>query len=71
MHSYLGAAVMAALLMLSTALPASAQDVALRSHDGSVELSGTLIGFDGEYYRVDSIYGPLTVSAQGLDWSRA
>ena len=66
MHSYLGAAVMAALLMLSTALPASAQDVALRSHDGSVELSGTLIGFDGEYYRVDSISGPLTVSAQGV-----
>ena len=57
---------MAAFLLLTHALPASAQDVALRSHDGSVELSGTLIGFDGEFYRVDSIYGPLTISAEGV-----
>lgn len=57
---------MAAFLLFTTTIAASAQDVALRSHDGSVALSGTLIGFDGEYYRVDSIYGPLTISAQGV-----
>ncbi|WP_338014553.1 phosphate ABC transporter substrate-binding/OmpA family protein [Rhodophyticola sp. CCM32] len=38
----------------------------LRSLDGAIELDGALIGFDGEFYRVDTIYGPLTVSAQGV-----
>ena len=57
---------MAALLFLITGLAAAAQDISLRSHDGSVELDGSLIGFDGEYYRVDSIYGPLTISAEGV-----
>ncbi len=62
----LRAAVLAALFLVMTGLAASAQDVHLRSFDGTVELSGTLIGFDGEYYRIDSIYGPLTVSAEGV-----
>ena len=60
------AAVLAALSILMTTCFASAQDVELRSLDGSVDLSGTLIGFDGEYYRIDSIFGPLTVNAQGV-----
>ncbi len=45
---------------------ALAQDLTLRSLDGAIELDGTLIGFDGEFYRIDTIYGPLTVSAQGV-----
>lgn len=57
---------MAALSIFLTTCFASAQDVELRSLDGSVELSGTIIGFDGEFYRVDTIYGPLTVNAQGV-----
>lgn len=57
---------MAALFGFLTAASAFAQDVELRSLDGSIELSGTLIGFDGEYYRVDSIFGPLTISAEGV-----
>ena len=57
---------MAVLFVLMTTCFAAAQDVELRSLDGSVELSGTIIGFDGEYYRIDSIFGPLTVSAQGV-----
>jgi len=57
---------MAALSILMMTCFASAQDVELRSLDGSVELSGTIIGFDGEYYRIDSIFGPLTVNAQGV-----
>lgn len=60
------AAVLAALSIFVTTCFASAQDVELRSLDGSVELSGTIIGFDGEYYRIDSIFGPLTVNAQGV-----
>lgn len=57
---------MAALLFLTSGFAAAAQDISLRSHDGSVELDGSLIGFDGEYYRVDTIYGPLTISAEGV-----
>jgi phosphate transport system substrate-binding protein len=54
------------IFTLSHAAPSWAQDVALRSFDGSVALDGTLIAFDGEFYRVDTVYGPLTVSAQGV-----
>lgn len=50
--------------MLSQA--ASAQDVTLRNGDGTIDISGSLIDFDGEYYRVDSRFGPVTVSADGL-----
>ena len=43
-----------------------AQDVTLLSRDGSVEVSGTLLGFDGEYYRIDTVYGELTVDGSGV-----
>lgn len=46
--------------------PALAQDVELRSLDGSVELEGNLISYDGAFYRLDTIYGALTVSAEGV-----
>jgi phosphate transport system substrate-binding protein len=47
-------------------ISASAQDVTLTSPDGSIELSGTLLGFDGEFYRMESIYGELTVDGSGV-----
>ncbi|WP_147109718.1 substrate-binding domain-containing protein [Tateyamaria sp. syn59] len=43
-----------------------AQDVTLTSPDGQVELSGTLLGFDGEFYRIETIYGELTVDGSGV-----
>ncbi|WP_226624825.1 phosphate ABC transporter substrate-binding/OmpA family protein [Alloyangia pacifica] len=46
--------------------PAEAQDVTLRSRDGGIELSGTMLGFDGEFYRIDSRYGELTVDSSGV-----
>jgi hypothetical protein len=46
--------------------PRSAQDVELRSFDGTVELEGNLIAYDGAYYQIDTIYGPLTISAEGV-----
>ncbi|MEM9497257.1 MAG: phosphate ABC transporter substrate-binding/OmpA family protein [Pseudomonadota bacterium] len=58
-------AIYAALLGLAGA--AAGQDVTLTSPDGSVELSGNLLGFDGEFYRVDTIYGELTVDSTGVD----
>ena len=66
MHFLTRVAALATLLMFSLGFSASAQDVRLQSLDGSIELSGTLIGFDGEFYRVDTVFGPLTVDAQGV-----
>ena len=66
MHVIARVAALAALFLLSLGFSASAQDVQLRSLDGTIELSGSLIGFDGEYYRVETVFGPLTVSAQGV-----
>jgi len=58
-------------IALSGAISAFAQDVTLSSRDGSVELSGTLLTFDGEFYRIDTIYGPLTLDAQGVQCTGA
>ncbi len=60
------AAVCAALFLLSGVNAALADDVTLTSHDGAVEISGTLLGFDGEFYRVETIYGELTVDGTGV-----
>jgi phosphate transport system substrate-binding protein len=57
------AAVFAALLVPGWA---QAQDVTLTSRDGALALSGSLQGYDGEFYRIDSKYGPLTVDAMGV-----
>ncbi len=43
-----------------------AQDVTLTSRDGSLAIAGTLQAYDGEFFRIDSKYGPLTVDAQGV-----
>jgi len=68
MRSDLRAAIFAAL-MLGTAVPgtpAPAQDVTLTSRDGSLALSGVLQGYDGEFYRIETSYGALTVDGQGV-----
>lgn len=62
----LRAAIIAALPFLAIPVQALAQDVILRSHDGAVEISGNLLGFDGEFYRVDTVYGELTVDGSGV-----
>jgi phosphate transport system substrate-binding protein len=61
------AATIAAFFLFGTVHSASAQDVALTSHDGTVEIEGTLLGFDGDFYRVDTIYGELTLDGSGVD----
>ena len=55
------AAILAALVVSGGSGPAAAQDVTLTSRDGGVEISGDLLGFDGEFYRLETIYGELTV----------
>ena len=66
MITIIRAAVLAALFLCSATLSAWAQDVALSSRDGKIELSGTLLGFDGEFYRVETEYGELTVDSTGV-----
>lgn len=48
------------------AAPVLAQDVTLTSRDGSIALQGTLLSFDGEFYRVDTEYGALTIDGSGV-----
>ncbi len=45
---------------------AGAQDVTLTAREGGLSISGALQGFDGEFYRIDSRYGLLTVDASGV-----
>ena len=59
------AAVLAALFF-AIGRAALAQDVTLTSRDGGIELTGTLLGFDGEFYRVSTRYGELTVDGSGV-----
>jgi len=63
----LRAAIFAALFLFSWVPVARADDVTLRSRDGSLEISGTLLGFDGEFYRVDTEFGILTVDGSGVN----
>ncbi|MBN9885917.1 substrate-binding domain-containing protein [Salipiger abyssi] len=58
------AAVFAALFFVAG--PLWAQDITLRSRDGGIELTGTLLGFDGEFYRMQSRFGELTVDSSGV-----
>lgn len=62
---FLRAAFCAALVIFGAA--ALAQDVTFTSRDGSIEVEGTLLGFDGEFYRIDTIYGELTLDASGVN----
>ncbi|KIC40417.1 cell envelope biogenesis protein OmpA [Ruegeria sp. ANG-R] len=59
-------AAQAALLALFSAQVATAQDITLTSHDGKVEVVGTLLGYDGEFYRVDTQFGELTIDGSGV-----
>jgi phosphate transport system substrate-binding protein len=61
------AAIVAALTIFAIcASPVAAQDVRLSSRDGGIEISGTLLGFDGRFYRVETVYGELTVDGSGV-----
>lgn len=66
MTAMIRAAFLAALVFSGLAHSAIAQDVTLTSRDGALAISGQLQGYDGEFYRIDSAYGLLTVDAQGV-----
>ena len=46
--------------------PALAQDVTLVAREGGIVLNGTLQGYDGEFYRISTSYGMLTVDGEGV-----
>ena len=43
-----------------------AQDIRLTSRDGTLSVEGTLLGYDGEFYRIETVYGPLTLDGEGV-----
>ncbi len=56
----------AVLFLFGSAVIAAAQDVTLTSRDGRIEIMGALMGYDGEFYRLDTIYGELTIDGSGV-----
>lgn len=62
----LQAALAAAFFFAMPSTRAWAQDVTLTSRDGSIEISGTLQTFDGEFYRVETEFGLLVLDGQGV-----
>lgn len=56
----------AAVFSLVFPAGSAAQDVTLTSRDGQTEIAGTLLSFDGEFYRLDTVYGELTVDGSGV-----
>ncbi|UWQ74700.1 phosphate ABC transporter substrate-binding/OmpA family protein [Leisingera sp. M658] len=64
--TFFRAAICAALFLAVFARGLAAQDVTLSSPDGAVEITGTLLGFDGEFYRVQTQFGELTVDGSGV-----
>lgn len=59
------AAIFAAHLFLLGA-PVIAQDISLVSHDKAIRLDGRFLGYDGQFYRIDTPYGELTVDSSGV-----
>ena len=51
-------------LMCSAAL--ASDRVTLTSHDGTIILTGDLLSYDGEFIRIDTVYGTLTVDGAGV-----
>ncbi len=63
---WLRAALAAAFAATWPWAPLVAQDVTLSARDGSVEITGTLLRYDGEFYRVRTEFGTLTVDGSAV-----
>jgi phosphate transport system substrate-binding protein len=59
-----GTAALCAVAMMSAS--AVAQDVTLVAREGGITLTGTLQAYDGEFYRIMTSYGALTVDGEGV-----
>ncbi|MBR9864646.1 MAG: hypothetical protein GYB24_14505, partial [Rhodobacteraceae bacterium] len=56
-----------AALLLGTPAGLAAQEVTLSAKTGDLKVEGTLLEYDGEFYRVETEFGPLTVDARTVD----
>ncbi len=52
-----------AALYSASCLSAASQEVLLKSQDGTINLAGDLIEYDGETYRIASLFGELNIPA--------
>jgi phosphate transport system substrate-binding protein len=59
-----GVAALCAVVLMSDSV--AAQDVTLVAREGGIVLTGTLQGYDGEFYRIETSYGALTVDGEGV-----
>jgi phosphate transport system substrate-binding protein len=67
MQNNVGLKELAFCAALCVATPAQSADiVTLETRDGTVQLSGELLGYDGEFYQLKSKYGELTLKAVGI-----
>lgn len=55
------------MLTVLSSEASSNEAVTLTSRAGDLSISGRFLNFDGSFYRIDSIYGVLTVDAAGVD----
>ncbi len=67
MRWFLCVAATVATLLFQPGDAARAQDVTLSSIDGTITISGDLIAYDGEYLRLETEFGQLTLDARGLN----
>ncbi len=64
MASWWGCA--AGIVLSLSAAQGYAQDITLTARDGALALTGSLLGYDGEFYTIKTSYGVLTVDGQGV-----
>ncbi|KAF0676370.1 phosphate ABC transporter substrate-binding/OmpA family protein [Profundibacterium mesophilum] len=65
------AAASAALFLFFTSFGALAETVTLSSQTGGFAMRGTLMGYDGEFYRLDTEHGVLSLDAARVECSGA
>lgn len=63
---FLTCAILSGTTLLTPTL-ASAQEITLRSTDGSVDITGKLIVFENNSYVIESVFGPLRVTADQVE----
>lgn len=64
---YRSAAFFAALLSFPTA--ALVQDIRITSNNGNMTIEGRFLGYDGEYLRIETVHGELTLDYHGVTCS--
>lgn len=63
---FICAFILAVFSFVAQTLPLQAQDVTLTSKDGKISIEGTLLTFDGEFYRIKSVYGAMTLERSAV-----